>query len=362
MITDEEIRAAFDRVVALAPDPARIRAGFASRARAHRQRRALLVASGAVAAAGAFGVPAALAWRDRTPAIGEAPFGPDGRTTPNLGPAVAEPIPNAAVERVAMRYRPTWLPEGFVETSRTAYAPANSWNPRLRTSNYQVSEWMRAEDSAVAPDTPGHAPPYIRLVLARGSRLDIADWRPRVRVNGAEGGVSLQDAHVPQVVWQAEDGFRLAVYVSGVPDGRAVAVRIARSVKPDGVAGVECPLRFGWLPDFLSENHEQQLKLSQSSGAWRATRSILVAGTYEAVTVSYGPAIAPPPAGVQATVRGRPGLARTYWGDAGGWAHVSLDGGLDLLVTAGLKTDELARIIDKLDIGPQPYRGWIGQH
>ena len=50
MITDEEIRAALDRVVARAPDPARIRAGFASRARAHRQRRALLVAGGALAA------------------------------------------------------------------------------------------------------------------------------------------------------------------------------------------------------------------------------------------------------------------------------------------------------------------------
>jgi hypothetical protein len=40
---------------------------------------------------------------------------------------------------------------------------------------------------------------------------------------------------------------------------------------------------------------------------------------------------------------------------------VTLDGGVDLLVTGVLKHDDLARIIDKLDIGPQPYRGWIGQ-
>ncbi len=354
MITDDEIRAALDHVVSRAPDPASIRAGFASRARAHRQRRALLFAGGAMAASGAIGVPAVLGWLEPGPRAANGQSGPDVRTPPNLGPAAAEPISDAAVERVAMRYRPTWLPEGFVETSRTSSVAVDG-------SKYQVREWLRVEDARLSPDQRSDATARIRLVLAPVNRLAIGDWRPAVTINGDDGGLSDADDHVPQVIWRIEKGLRLAVYVNGVADGRAVAVRIARSVKPDGVSGVECPLRLNWLPDFLTEYAEQQIKLSAWGPTWRSTRSVLVGdGAAVLLSVEYGPDIAAPPAGIPATVRGRSGLTRDYEGDAGGWAHVALDG-VDLLVTGAVNYDEIVQVTNKLDVGPRPYRGWIGQ-
>ncbi len=357
MITDEEIRAALDRVVARAPDPARIRAGFASRARAHRQRRALLVAGGALAAAGALGVPSILAWRDRRgqgPGDGTVPITPDVRTPPNLGPAVAEPIPNAAVQRVAMRYRPSWLPEGYVEMSRTASVGSDA-------SNYQSREWMRVQDAAETPDKNSEPPPYIRLVLVPASRLELGDWRIPAKINGADGGVSLEDGQIPQVIWRIGNGLHLAVQVGSVGDDRTVALWIARSVEPDGVAGVECPLRFGWLPESLTGEH--QVSLTQWGDTWRATLQV-ISDRIEVASVVYGQGITLPPDGTESMVRGRQGIVRSYE-NGGGWAYVFLNDGRDLLVSiasgSGVAVDDVVRIADKLDLGPPLYHGWIGQ-
>ncbi|MFG2044229.1 hypothetical protein [Dactylosporangium sp. NPDC048998] len=358
MITDKEIQAALERVASRAPDPSRVRAGLDARARVHRQRRALLVAGGAVATASVLGLPAAALWldtagQDAAGAPDDVPVEPDVRTAPNLGAAMPEPAAAPGNLRIPLRYRPTWLPEGYVEASREA-------SLRGGAPDYQVREWMRAEDAATMPDGNHDRAPFVRLMLVSASEWPIGDWRLPVTVNGVAGGLSPKEGQTPQVVWPVAEGLQLATMVQGVGDDSLVAQWVARSVEADSVTAVDSPLDFGWLPDSIQGSH--RIAVSYPAETWTATLSV-IRDRQQVAGAVLGPAVTAPSAdGSPASVRGRQGLVHSF-DTGGGWAYVELAQGMRLAVTVMQPTsrEELLRVIAELKIGTTPYLGWLGR-
>jgi hypothetical protein len=367
-LSDDEIRAALHHVASRAPDPAVVRAYLAGHNRHHRERRTLLMAGGAIGVAAVIGGPAAvLLYRRRTGqppllASGEdVPVLPDGRTPPNLGAPAGEPAPGQGNTRFALKYRPTFMPDGYVEVYREVSvgpgAPAR-----------QTREW-RASSTAPAAKA-GPAPGQIRLVVAPEVNLPIGDWRRPITVNGVPAALSAKVGQIPQVIWSIGDGLNLAVEVTGVGDDSAVAQWVARSVIPDGVSSVEVPLAYGYLPP--ASAGEQRASLTSDGTGWTASLDVIRDGT-QVAGASLGPTVAPPPGAsvVAPGLRGRTGQIGLYPNDAGGWAYVDLGNGqkLSLSLNAGLLAnpparvtgDDLVRALNEMAVGPAPFVGWLGQ-
>ena len=359
MITNDEIRAALEQVVSRAPDPSRIQARLAGGAGAPAAsgaargrwcaggcRRVWCAGRAAVAKPHRL-VPFPRARRRRCAHRRRCPHDPD------LAAVVAEPAAAPGNLRGPLRYRPTWLPDGFVETSREV-------SLRGGAADYQVRQWMLAENLAVAPDKSGESPPFLRLMLVPATDLPMGDWRLAVRINGIEGGLSPKEGQIPQVIWPVGDGLNLAVMVQGVGDDSIVAQWLARSVEPDGVAGVECPLDFGWLPESVQGTHH--IAMSYPAETWTANLSVL-RDRHEIVAATLGPGVTPPTAdGQPESVRGQPGLVHFYDNGAG-WAYAELEHGLRLTVQLMTRVtrDDLLQIIAELKVGPAPYLGWLGK-
>lgn len=386
MITEDNIRAALDRVALRAPDPARVRARLAGRTQANAQRRALLVAGGAVAATAAVAGPAVLLYRQRYSQLPflapNVPVLPDERTIPNLGPATAEPPAGPGNRRLVLPYRPTWLPDGYVEASRLVGLDGAAF-PMQRA-------WMRPADLLRSPAAQDSEPrPCVRLMLVDERHWAIENWHIPIKVNGVDGGLAPHPGSNPQVLWPVGGGLNLAVSLWGLGDDFTVAQRLARSVEPDEVTAVEMPLEFGWLPDLLQG--WQTASIESTASSWVARLSVGTGGWYGAaggITAELGPAVQPGPtgnaSGGPATVRGREGLVYTY-PFGGGWVYVELDDGLRLQVHGGtvdnpapspatvdtthpqlapppigISRDELLQVVEELKIGTAPYVDWIG--
>src|SRR5689334_2376031 len=98
-LTDDDIRAALQLVASRAPDPAKVRAHLAAVGHRHRQRRALLMAGGAIAAGVAIGVPAVILSRGERPSARSGDVLPDVPTWPNLPAPAPEPAPGPGSTR-----------------------------------------------------------------------------------------------------------------------------------------------------------------------------------------------------------------------------------------------------------------------
>lgn len=362
-MTEDKIREALLAIADRAPHPVRVSAGLADRRRAHRQRRALLVAgaTGAVAvtAGGAVALTRLAERRPNTgivppggatPSPSASPTSPPPGTLPTPSP---EPAPRGGNTFVPMKYRPTWLPEGLGELERSVtVSGGDPYNQRRM--------WQAGASGANA---------YLDTASTKPQSLK--GWKP-VTVQGNRGWTDTDQGPTyrgASVIWQDDAGVWFSVLLNTGPDddAREMAMRIAESVVPDGVAGCEVFLSFGWLPDRL-RGGVQQLGYSTGVGAWSAD---FFTGDHDGIEVGVwiGPEVDLVAPSQPVTVRGRRGkkASFTYAGGGkndGGKVFVDL-GPVGLSLSSFSKSpvslDDLVRIADDMRIGPDPYLGWSGQ-
>lgn len=361
---DDLVRDAVRRQEALAVDPERIRARMPVRAaRQHRTRRIATLATVGVAAAVAVAVAVpVIALRDPDPG-GAGPAA--SSTAPTTGPA----IPGLATG--ALKYRPTWLPDGMVERFRAiplAAAPGpkdttdRMWKPTslddgpdghlgLASWNFEPSAGDTAEppvirdDHGNVGDTAGHA----------------------VDINGKPGYYGTET-----VTWQVDADTKLMLYGPGTGLSEEDMLRIARSVVPD-TTELRAPMRLDWLPDGVSG---QFLSVSgDSPSKWSS--QIFADGDHAYVAVSIG--TTPPAAGgEQVTINGRAATLleddeddpiragyRTSWRltmDLGDGRYLAVRGGrVPTRPGTSLTRDDMVRVAENVVPDPSPDLSWLGQ-
>ena len=355
MVTEEMIRTALERVAERAPDGTAVRAALAGNTRLHRQRRTLVLAGGAAAVTVAAGVP--LLW----------PRGKNQTHVPRREPPQQAPNP-----RVPLPWRPTWLPEGVVEVSRTASHLGD-----------KATEWRRtwASDRAGTADPDGSL--AVSLSMALGDSQVISG--SPVSINGRPGRINGHGSPDSWITWQVAPGQELTVYVPKVPGighNEAVGLRIARSVVADPAAVCEVSAEFGWLPpDHNERQHTFGLSVSRGKPVSPQTR-------VEDIRIFGGPMVhlttgvdeSRPGSAEDVTVRGRAGWLS--WHEHGeSVVYVALDDGRPLVLKvevgavhgelpAGVPPPdpgnrawtraELLRVVDDIRLGPVPDLGWVG--
>lgn len=346
MIQEDEIRAAFGRLAEQAPGPDRVQSQMQGAVRAHRQRRALLVAGGVAAGVGVTGGLVTVGrW-----ILHGTEFGPDVRTPANLPSPVIWP-PQAGNTTVPLRYRPTWLPDGYVELVRATTVGSPPAQLRQRRAWYQEHTASQAIDAA--------HPLHIALELMPATPEDIADQRSPVWVNGARGGLG-PGVGGPILLWEAGGGLNLALTVGGFPDNRMTALQIARSVVPEEVSTVEVSLSFGWLPEIGGGVLKYETRPDGSSLGVVVDRGDVlnvvvdrqtVDGTYETEPI---------------TLRG--GTGQWFRSEATVMVWLTLPDGRLLQATVQrdaapgvyLTDADVLRVIEELRIGARPDNRWIG--
>ncbi|MET7417695.1 hypothetical protein [Dactylosporangium sp. NPDC005555] len=337
MIDSEAIRAAFGAIADEAQSPERIRAGLATRARHHRQRRLVLRVAGAGVAVGAAGVGV---WRlTREPETGfpEVAGGPGGGWL-----------------KVPLRYRPAWLPGGYGQYQRSIVvvgdrAPVVSLDWR-RGTDASISLMIGWHDSLVRPE-------------GRTETVDVHGVAGRLVQTESSGNAAY-------VTWQPPGGPQLIVAVldeDAPGEQRATALRVARSVRPDQRETYVGP-RLGWLPDDLagrpwrlSQGYQGQQWIQEISATGAGERQLhLLMGPDAHKDLADHTTVLP----VQLD-----GLAGWYAPDSR-HLFLTLDDGVQVLLgldavdgqteEPGQVPPELTRIIEALDHGPWPDMTWVG--
>lgn len=328
MRDEDMLRDALSAIAGRAHDPAPVAAGIEARARAHRQRRGLLVAS----AAAVTGVAGAAALWPRP-------------HTPQPPAVIPTPSPSATLP---VSYRPTWLPDGFVEVSRSGTGPES-----------QTRTWQRGDDR-------------ILLFLTSRSRFDPAGFQPAVL-----GGRRAWVVPGPGKVWvETGDGLMAGVSVPRLDPTGETTRRIAASIVPDPGAVAAVSLSFGWLPERFGGPISAEL--SGTSEHWHET--LRVGGSPEALTAIEAELLweISTSKGTPATMRGLPGFV--HLGDSGvgcpdlpasasncpefsAFARVEFAGSRILRVKIGMGYEvsraELIRIMDEIVLGPEPDTSWL---
>jgi len=353
---DDLIRDAVRRQEELAVDPERILTALPART-ARRRRTFTVAAITAVAVAAAVTVPVVIL---REPSAGGPATSPTSQTsTDALPPAVAS---------APLRYRPTWLPAGFVERSRSVPVsdPAlpKVTTDRLwkRTSlddgelgHLGLSVWDVSEDDTERP------PPS--LTGADGKPAD----RSAVDINGSSGRY---DNDI--VTWQVGHT-KLMLYAPGAGLTKNEMLRVARSVRPDP-ASLRIPLRVNWLPDgVLGEFATMQ---GDSPAKWDSY--VMAEGDARYAYVSFGPTV-PDPRGDEIIVNGRTAHLASLDEDDPFWPNqrmhwlltMDVGDGRYLTIRAGsakyeqvptpLVRDDVVRIAESVVLDQNPDLTWLGR-
>ncbi len=338
MITDDEIRDALEHLARHAPGPDRVLRQFAVRERARRQRRALTLVGGTVAASVAVGAPLVVL-RERHSAA------PGGSPSPYPDPS---PSPSIVNDRLPMRYRPTWLPDGMVETSRTVGSPVAD------DASAQSRSWHNAASGQT-----------VTLGVTGPNSVDATGLR-RVAVHGVSGWVQdMAGRPSVAVIWQVAPDLFLQVFVDGIPPrSTALPVQIANSVTTDGASVLELPVAFGWLPDGYRITERSvdaasdgwQARIAADDGKpipQRSGVSVGMGAKDDMLPNGPKPGMTAPPTDV--TVRGVTGtfITPTILG-------VPLPDGRWLRVAGQPSQADLVRVADALRIGPVPDLSWLG--
>ncbi|MEJ3749084.1 hypothetical protein WEI85_38195 [Actinomycetes bacterium KLBMP 9797] len=364
MNEDDMIRAALTTIADRAPNPGRLAARLTAPERVDRRRRNLLMVTGAAAATTAVAGVGGAALLSRR-GSGLAPGGALG-TSPESTPG-GEPTPRPGNRRVPMRYRTTWLPDGFIENSRRVTVRGPAPGAQMRSWTRRTMPPRHKGDATAAHDGVAYGLIHLGLSAAGVSGTN----RRATTVNGKPAWVATDPQMVPQVVWQPEPGVYLALsVVHGLGDQIEVASRMASSVVADTSGGCEVSLDFGWLPPGR-DSARQQAEISGTPDGWEQTITVLTGSGNPSVTATLRPAQPAASGGQPATLRGRSGLilvgADRY---AGSWAQVDFDNGRQLWVNLSpadlghqpaTTREDLVRIVDELRIGPVPYTGWLGR-
>lgn len=359
---DDLIRDAVRRQEALAVDPDRIRAVLPARtARQLRTRRMATI--GVVAAvAVAVAVPVILL---REPAVGGDGGPAASSTAPTTGPA----IPGLATG--TLRFRPTWLPDGMVERSRTIPLSATPdpkdttdrlWKPLSAgdgpTGHLGLASWKFEPSPGDTAQPP--------VATGEDGRGGVATDQ-NVDINGKPGTYGTE-----LVTWQFDADTKLMLYGPGTGLSREDMLRIARSVVQD-TTELRAPLRVDWLPDGVSG--EFMSVWGDSPAKWGSR--IFADGDRAYVNTSID-TTAPAPGGEQVDVGGRPahlaqvdeeepirGNYRTRWVltmDLGDGHHLTVRGGTVPNGPANsLSRDDMIRIAGSVVLDPSPDLTWLGR-
>ncbi|MCG5445549.1 DUF4367 domain-containing protein [Micromonospora sp. NIE79] len=360
MIDREEIRAAFSTIADDAPSPERIRTNLVSLARRHRQRRVILRVAGVGVAATTVGVVGASAWRLSQNAESEFPALSGG-----LGGGWLE---------VPLRYRPTWLPHGYGQTGRTVVVVGDE-------APVVSLDWQQAISAQ-----DGNSP-IISLMIGSHESLD-AD-RPEGRtetvdVNGIPAQLVQSDrfGNGTYVIWQSPGQPQLIVTVLNkdeLDEQRALALRVARSVRPDQQRTYVGP-RFGWLPTDLnatpwrlSQGYEGQHWIQDVSATGTGGRQLqILMGPDVHTKLANWDAGAQPVQLNGSDARYVPEKGQLFLTLADGiQVFIGLDeasgqnsqpGGDPSPIKGPAKVPpELARIMESFEYGPWPDMTWIGK-
>ncbi|GIJ63423.1 hypothetical protein [Virgisporangium aurantiacum] len=370
-MTDNLLREALQRQADRAPDPDRVRAALPRRAARRTRRRYGSLAGGLVAAAAlaAFAVPV-LALDDAPAPRGAGPAA-EMSSSASAGPA--------APAAVGLRYRPTWLPAGLTERSRSVpLGPDFGYDGPVRF-------WKRS-DAGAGFDMGGSRLEF-GAVDAENGADQFGDYGQAVDINGRPGRLSPAPGDGKSSLHWLIDP-QTVIFIHNVEAGVSDAdlLRIARSVQPDP-GQVAVPMRFGWLPTGMAP------KLAQFAGD--------SADRWQLELTAYGkiPGASPPPTsekdvkeggqdpdrgiyarlgrstdapdgGESITVAGRP--ARIVIRDIEGpkpmpfqhvYVVVELASGLKLTVSSVLpdvSRDDLLATAAAIEVGPGPDLGWLG--
>lgn len=345
---DERLRSALRHLSESAPDPHGVLDGLAARSRALRARRRLLVAAGGMAVI----APVAVLrpWRrDSWPRVPAPPAVPS---------SLGDVLP----------FNATWLPEDAAEYFRSVMVAGPDVGTMER--GWRV---VSAEGELVVKLRAVPLDPYLPRT---GEPVD---------VNGADG--RFQETGLKVVSWPYSRHVALSVTVlwspaKGVPGGtppstgasRDIALRVARSVRPDGRTTLLSPVRFGWLPAGYRHHRSE---LGGGSSHWGA--AVMATGSRQhspTITATLATRGADRDDGaVSITVRGRPAwyYRPSIAGPVGSglrysYLQVVLDNGLVVRVASSQTDDHdpamveeaaLVEVANTLTIDDTPDRFWL---
>ncbi|MET9232026.1 hypothetical protein [Lentzea sp. NPDC003310] len=244
----------------------------------------------------------------------------------------APPLPNDAAAALtpsapgALKYQPHWLPDGFVETFRSANdgSTERGWVP------------------ANAPADGYGGGPSVTLSSGQGSSSQIGEWRD-VTVRGLKARVQASGEQAV-VEWKAQDV--LVVRVDRVADPEGTALRVADSVRADSNAVFEAPFKVKGKPAVVFSG--------TSPGEWNARYSP-GRGPFEVTVGKSKPETGDAPS-VPVEVRGKQGVI------VGGGTLVVQEGDLWITVSSSPadKPDaEIVAMANDVEIASNVDTGWI---
>lgn len=329
MSTEEKIKQAFERQAGRAGDHRKV---LAEVRKATAKRRIGGWGTGLIS----IGVAAAVATPIILVSTGQphvaVPADPTVSTLP-AAPVPPKPAEHASEGATVLQYQPGWLPEGSYENARAFHGQGML----TRTWVLPDSETTRQRELMLAVDQLS--------MPAQGRTVDI---------NGIPG-MLVTDHQNTVVAWMAEPGQRISLTIMGTDEVTNIALRVARSVKPDGDAAFVWPLEFTWLPQHLQPSGFSVFGTNPEQVDVGATAQTIPPTLQQGVSVnirSRDPREGPP-RGEPVTVRGKQGLFIS------GELSVELEPGRWLEVRGPLSQQDLVNIADGIRIGPLRYP-WIG--
>ncbi|MBB2941197.1 hypothetical protein FB565_000901 [Actinoplanes lutulentus] len=339
-MNDDVLRGLFTDVADQAHDPVALAPAILTRARVRRQRRGLLAAAGTTAVLGA-----------ATSAVWPRPR--DGAPAPAIAtPSSAVPSPSIPDPRVRMKYRPSWLPKGFVEVSRIA-------GPVSQTRSFRRGGPESLE--------------LIHLFLDAGPE----PRGKRTTLGGRTAWLTRNPDDQTQVTLDVGDGRKLGIAVVDAQDRAEIARHVAAKIVEDGSAVAEISLGFGWYPERFSRG-APEVSIDGTRNSWTEVLRLKDGGRM-LFEVELGADHPRPDGGERSTLRGRPawvyegGLAdpscppstpeqEITCGVSTAQTRVELGRGRILSLRQGaedLAVDEMKRIVTELRLGPAPDTSWL---
>jgi hypothetical protein len=373
-MTEDLLQRAMRRQAERAPDPDRVRAALPRRAARRTRRRYGSLAGGlaAVAALAMFAVPVLL------PDDVGAPQG-DGFGAPGSSASTAASSGPAAPAAVDLRYKPTWLPAGLTERSRTVPTRPGG------ADDGPVRVWKRANtDSGF--DMGGSRLEFAVVNTANGAER-FGSAGEVVDINGRPGRlVGKADDGKTYIHWQIDPHTVILINNVEVGLSNADLLTMARSVQPDPTQLV-VPARFGWLPTGMAPESAQLSGDSADAWRWEITAHSTGHGADPSATpdkrtkeggedpdrwlyARLGHTTDAPDGGDATVVGGRPARVVVRPVEGGpqmsiqrGWVVVDLASGLKLTVFGIVSTvsrDDLLATAAAVQVGAVENLGWLG--
>ncbi|MET8848797.1 hypothetical protein [Amycolatopsis sp. NPDC004625] len=315
--TETLIRESLDRLAARAPDGHAVRDALARAGRRRRPATRLALVAAAVVLV-VVGVVA----------------GTQLLTRPDLEPAASRPV---------LAFGPEWLPDGFTEQYREG-------GPGITP---QVRRWFAGPASITLQTYSTADPEWSQTALKIAAIKDQVLVRGRVAMVTGGGDAA-------QLTWLADDEHVLVAALTGVPDARAVAERVAGAVAAEPV-GVRGELRFGPLPGGLAERSAAVRGTGPADAATVLTAADPARPSAAAVSVTAGPASPGVSGAASVTVRGGEGFFVPPVNGRDATVAVRLPSGRWLTVSGSRPEAELIAVANGVQLDPAPDYRWLGR-